>query len=71
LSRFREVIFYWDDDAYEQVERYAGRLSGIVKTVLHPDERDAGDRTYKENRKMIEDAVCVSSVAATVFSLRH
>jgi len=71
LSYFKEVIFYWDDDAYEQVERYAKKLNGVVKTVLHPDELDAGSRSYEENQRIIEDAVLVKGVENTIFSICH
>lgn len=69
LQGFKEVIFYWDDDAYEQVERYAKRLNGIVKTVLHPDEKDAGSRSFEVNQHIVNEAVLVNSVASTLFSI--
>ena len=69
LNKFKEVIFYWDDDAYEQVERYAGRINGSVRTILHPDALDAGSRSYEENQRIIEEAVFVNSVASSIFSI--
>ena len=69
LGSYSEVVFYWDDDAYEQVERYASQLNGTVKTILHPDELDAGSRSYEENRRIVEEAVLVGGVANTVFSI--
>ena len=67
LKGFKEVVFYWDEDAYDEVERYATELNGVVKTVLHPDDLDAGARSYAENQHLIDEAVLVSSVANTVF----
>jgi hypothetical protein len=69
LNVFSEVIFYWDDDAYEQVERYARKINGVVKTVLHPDALDAGSRLPEENLRIIDDAVLVGGVANTIFSI--
>ena len=69
LNVFSEVIFYWDDDAYEQVERYAKKINGVVKTVLHPDALDAGSRLPEENLRIIDDAVLVGGVANTIFSI--
>jgi len=69
LRYFKEVIFYWDDDAYDQVERYAKKLTGVVKTILHPDGLDAGSRSYEENQNLIEEAVLVGGVENTIFTI--
>ena len=69
LSLYKTVIFYWDDDAYPQVERYAKELNGVVKTVLHPDEFDAGSRSYEDNQTLIDSAVPIRSVDYTIFSV--
>ena len=69
LNRFDTVVFYWDNDAYDQVTRYSKRISGQVKVVLHDDGLDAGDRDYEENTRLINSAVPVGSVMHTLFRL--
>lgn len=69
LNEFREVIFYWDMDAYPQAELYADKLSPACRTVLHPDTKDAGDRTPNESLELIGAAVPFSGVDYEVFKM--
>jgi len=69
LSKFRKVVFYWDEDAYPSVDKYAGKVSASCYTVLHPDDEDAGSRSALENESLIESAVPVDSVRYAVYKV--
>ena len=69
LNRFKRVIFYWDKDAYPQVESYAVKLQGECRVVLHSDGEDAGARTPEENRRLIEFSTLIGSVEYEMFKL--
>ena len=69
LNAFKRVIFYWDLDAYPQAERYASSLQSDCLVVLHCDGKDAGSRSFKENKSLIESAVRFDSVDYEMFKL--
>jgi DNA primase len=69
LNRFKRVTFYWDKDAYPQVESYASKLQGECRVVLHSDGRDAGDRTPEENSRLIKSSALIGSVEYEMFKL--
>ena len=53
LNEFKKVIFYWDLDAYPQVEQYSKKLQAECFVVLHSDGKDAGERSEDENYKLL------------------
>jgi len=69
LNGFKRVIFYWDLDAYPQAERYAEVLQSDCLVVLHCDGKDAGSRSFQENKSLIESAVRFDSVDYEMFKL--
>ena len=69
LDEFKLVIFYWDLDAYEQAHGYASKLSVECKTILHPDDKDAGSRSRVENARLIKGAVPFDSIAYEVYKM--
>ncbi len=71
LNEFKKVIFYWDLDAYPQVEQYSKKLQAECFVVLHSDGKDAGERSEDENYKLLSESVPVNSVAYQMFKLEH
>lgn len=71
LNGFKRVVFYWDRDAYPQVESYAPKLQGECWVALHADGEDAGSRTSEENKRLIEFSALVGSVEYEMFKLTH
>ena len=69
LNGFREVIFYWDADAYPQVETYAKKLFPLCRTVLHPDLRDAGERSVADSLELIKAAALLTGLDYEVFKM--
>jgi DNA primase len=69
LGKFKKVIFYWDKDAYPAVDECAQKISASCYTVLHPDDRDAGDRSAVENQYLIKGAVPVGSVKHSLYKV--
>jgi len=71
LNEFKKVIFYWDLDAYPQVEQYCKKLQAECFVVLHSDGKDAGERSAEENYELIINSVPVDSVLYQMFKLEH
>tara|TARA_R100001082_G_C4366132_1_gene162041 strand:+ start:2962 stop:3957 length:996 start_codon:yes stop_codon:yes gene_type:complete len=71
LNGFKRVIFYWDLDAYPQVEKYDKRIQAECFVVMHSDGRDAAERTMEENGKLIQESTPVDSVNYQMFKLEH
>mgnify|MGYP006398596015 FL=1 len=71
LNGFKKVIFYWDFDAYPQVEKYARKIQAECYVVLHSDGRDAGERTCEENEELLKNSVSVDSVVYQMFKMEH
>jgi len=69
LNQVKNVVFYWDKDAYPQVENYVKKVQSRCAVVCHCDGKDAGSRTYIENKELIESAVAVDSVDYEMFKL--
>jgi DNA primase len=69
LNSVKNVIFYWDKDAYPQVEMYVKKIQGTCRVVCHADGKDAGSRTYEENKRLITSAVPLGSVEYEMFKL--
>jgi len=69
LNAFKTVVFYWDVDAYPQAEKYAAELQSACLVVLHADGKDAGSRSVKENKSLLESAVRFDSVGYEMFKL--
>ena len=69
LNGVKNVIFYWDKDAYPQVEQYVKKIQGTCRVVCHADGKDAGSRTYEENKRLINSAVSLGSVEYEMFKL--
>jgi|19_taG_2_1085344.scaffolds.fasta_scaffold33706_3 DNA primase len=69
LNSFKTVMFYWDKDAYPQAERYADSLQSDCSVVLHSDGKDAGSRSYEENKNLMGSAVKFNSVDYSMFKL--
>ena len=71
LNGFKKVIFYWDADAYPQVEKYVRRIQAECYVVLHFDGKDAGERTTGENEELLKNSVPVDSVVYQMFKMEH
>ena len=71
LNAFRRVVFYWDLDAYPQVESYAEKIQAECYVVLHSDGKDAGERTQEENAELLKNSVPVNSVVYQMFKMEH
>ena len=71
LNGFRRVVFYWDLDAYPQVESYAERIQAECYVVTHCDGKDAGERTRDENEELLKNSVPVDSVVYQMFKMKH
>ena len=69
LNGIKNVIFYWDRDAYPQVEKYVEKIQSSCTVVCHHDGKDAGSRTYWENKDLIESSVKIDSVEYEMFKL--
>ncbi len=69
LNKIKTVIFYWDADAYPQVEKYVDKIQSSCRVVCHNDGKDAGSRTFLENKALIESAVSLGSVDYEMFKL--
>ena len=69
LNRFKRIIFYWDKDAYLQVDKYADLLQGECWVILHADGKDAGSRSKEENATLVDNAVPFKSVEYELFKL--
>ena len=69
LNRFKNVIFYWDKDAYPQAEKYAKILQSSCGVVIHSDGKDAGSRTEAENRALLSQISTFDSVDYEMFKL--
>jgi hypothetical protein len=71
LNGFKTVVFYWDLDAYPQVEKYARRIQAECHVVLHSDGKDAGARTNRENEELLKNSVPVDSVVYQMFKMEY
>ena len=71
LNEFKKVIFYWDLDAYPQVEQYCKKIQSECFVVLHSDGKDAGERISEENLKLLSASVSINSVAYQMFKLEN
>jgi len=71
LNGFKKVIFYWDFDAYPQVEKYVRKIQAECHVVLHSDGKDAGERTNGENEELLKNSVPVDSVVYQMFKMEH
>ena len=71
LNGFRRVIFYWDLDAYPQVEKYNRRIQSECLAVLHTDGKDAAERTMEENKNLLQGSIPIDSVEYQMFKLEH
>ena len=69
LNKFKTVIFYWDQDAYPQAEKYAALLQSDCHVVLHADGRDAGSRGDEENSRLLATLALFGSVDYEMFKL--
>ena len=71
LNQFEKVIFYWDKDAYPQVENYCKKIQAECFVVLHSDGKDAGERSAEQNFELMRGAVPIDSVAYQMFKLEY